>query len=345
MEIKISTLRVIECGPLKDVIIDFNDSEKNWPQSVTILAGANGSGKTTTLELIFSLLDLFKFSPEANSDFINNLNIVHILKQTEYAELRLIIDNEICIVFWGEIEHNDKIKNIHGIQRYFDEEGNKKWKIYSKGHIPKKINAFVNNLEKTPLDFPFYPYNEPKNYQIPTILYFPYNRELLNVKGDQVYREQGNYYFNYRYQINRTFKGSFESYLIWLDYSDQELFHIVIQFLNHLNFGGKKFNIRRKDLSVIVTTKDQSQHELSALSSGEQSLLIMLLEIRRRIIPGSIVIIDEIENSLHPEFQYLIAKSLMNLQKEIQFQLLLTTHQHEFVKIFGRNNARILTEF
>ncbi|ETR65293.1 MAG: hypothetical protein OMM_14479 [Candidatus Magnetoglobus multicellularis str. Araruama] len=77
MEIKISTLRVFECGPLKDVIIDFNDSEKNRPQSVTILAGANGSGKTTTLELIFSLLDLFKFSPEANSDFINNLNIVH----------------------------------------------------------------------------------------------------------------------------------------------------------------------------------------------------------------------------------------------------------------------------
>jgi len=104
-------------------------------------------------------------------------------------------------------------------------------------------------------------------------------------------------------------------------------------FLNDLNFGGKTFSIKRKDLSVLVTTKDKRQHRLNALSSGEQNILIMLLEIRRRIIPGSIVLIDEIENSLHPEFQYLIANSLIKLQKEIPFQLLLTTHQREFLKI------------
>jgi AAA15 family ATPase/GTPase len=344
MEIKISSLRAIDCGPLKDVIIDFNDSEKDIPQSVTIIGGANGTGKTTTLELIFSLFDLFRFSPKARFASIDNLSL-GILKQTEYAELKLLIDKEPCIVFWGKTENDRKNGNKHGIQCIADGEGNKKWELSSTGSIPEKINAFVKKLEKEPLGFPFFPYNQPKKYLIPTILYFPFNRELLPVKGDQIYREEGTYKFNYRYETNRTFKESFESYLIWLDYADQKLFNLVIQFLNGLNFGGKTFNIRRKDLSVTVTTKDERQHELSGLSSGEQSILIMLLEIRRRIVPGSIVLIDEIENSLHPQFQHVIAKSLIQLQTEIPFQLLLTTHQHEFLKIFGQKYARILTEF
>lgn len=344
MEIKISKLRVIECGPLRDVIIDFNDMEKNAPQPITVLGGANGTGKTTILELIFCLFDLFKFSPKARFAAIDNLN-VGILKKTETAELTLYIDETPCVVFWGTPENHQNIKNMHGVMRSCDDEGNQHWRMTSKGPLPKRINAFIKKLKKDPLDFPFYPYHEPHKYETPTILYFPFNRELVPVKGNQIYREKGNYQFNYRYQINRTFKGSFESYLIWLDYADQKLFSLVVDYLNNLNFQGKTFDIKRKELSVIVTTKDKRQHGLNELSSGEQSILIMLMEIRRRIIPGSIVLIDEIENSLHPEFQYVIANNLLELQKTIPFQLLLSTHQHEFLKIFGKKFARILTEF
>jgi AAA15 family ATPase/GTPase len=77
----------------------------------------------------------------------------------------------------------------------------------------------------------------------------------------------------------------------------------------------------------------------------EQNILIMLLELRRRLIPGSIVLLDEIENSLHPAFQHRLAQNLLQLQKQIPFQLILTTHQAVFVKIFGENSTRILTEF
>jgi AAA15 family ATPase/GTPase len=51
-----------------------------------------------------------------------------------------------------------------------------------------------------------------------------------------------------------------------------------------------------------VRTLDGSEHPLNQLSSGEQNILIMLLELWRRLLPGSIVLIDEIENSLHTEF-------------------------------------------
>jgi recombinational DNA repair ATPase RecF len=48
---------------LKDIKIDFTDNAKS--QSVIVLGGANGSGKTTVLELIFVLAELCKFNHKA----------------------------------------------------------------------------------------------------------------------------------------------------------------------------------------------------------------------------------------------------------------------------------------
>jgi predicted ATPase len=180
---------------------------------------------------------------------------------------------------------------------------------------------------------------------IPSILYFPHHRELLPVTGEQIHREEIKYQWCYRYQNLSSFSGSLESYLIWLDYAEPEIFQSVIDFLNQLDFEGKTFHIHRKTLSVIVKTRDGSEHAFDKLSSGEQNILIMLLELYRRLIPGSIVLLDEIENRLHPAFQHRLAQNLLQLQRQIPFQLILTTHQPAFVKIFGEDCTRILTEF
>ncbi|WP_083234210.1 ATP-binding protein [Candidatus Marithrix sp. Canyon 246] len=56
-------ITVKNCGTLKDVKIDFTDNGKS--QSVIVLGGANGSGKTTVLEFIFVLAELCKFNHKA----------------------------------------------------------------------------------------------------------------------------------------------------------------------------------------------------------------------------------------------------------------------------------------
>ncbi len=299
-KIKILSLTVKNCGVLKDVKIDFTDNGK--PQSVIVLGGANGSGKTTVLELIFALAELFKFQ-----------KLPEIFRQTEYAEIELLIDDENHKVSFCEPSRID---------------------------FTNKLDAKINNLIKL---------NESKAINlietIPSILYFPHNRELFSVKGEQIFREEVKYQWCYRYQNQNDFQGSLESYLIWLDYAEPEIFQVVIDFLNQLDFEGKTFYIHRKSLSVMVKTRNGNEHPLNKLSSGEQNILIMLLELRRRLIPGSIVLLDEIENSLHPAFQHRLAQNLLQLQKQIPFQLILTTHQSVFVKIFGENNTRILTEF
>ncbi len=293
MEIKILSLTAKNCGTLKDVKIDFTDNGK--PQSVIVLGGANGSGKTTVLELIFALAKVFKFQ-----------KLPEILRQTEYAEIELLIDDENHKIFFYKPSRID---------------------------FTNKLDEKINNLIKL------------NDETIPSILYFPHNRELFSVKGEQIHREEIKYQWCYRYQNNSDFQGSLESYLIWLDYAEPEIFQVVIDFINQLDFEGKTFYIDRKRLSVMVKTRDGNEHPFNKLSSGEQNILIMLLELRRRLIPGSIVLLDEIENSLHPAFQHRLAQNLLQLQKQIPFQLILTTHQPVFVKIFGESNTRILTEF
>lgn len=179
----------------------------------------------------------------------------------------------------------------------------------------------------------------------PSVIYLPHNRSLEPVSGNQVQKEADHYQFVHRIETIRQFPGSLTSYLIWLDYSDTDRFHQMQNFLNNLDFDGKTFHVNRKELDVFVKTKDGHEHHLHELSSGEQNLLIILIELYRKLVPGSVVLIDEIENSLHPAYQHRLAQGLLALQKEIPYQLIVTTHAPAFVEIFGAENTRLLTPF
>ena len=163
--------------------------------------------------------------------------------------------------------------------------------------------------------------------------------------GKQVQREDVHYQWTYQFKNVLSFEGSLDSYLIWLDYAEPETYAQVIDFLNGLDFDGKKFGVQRKELRAVVTTRDGQTHGVAELSSGEQNILIMLLELRRRLLPYSIVLIDEIENSLHAAFQHRLGQALKKMQAEVPFQLIVTTHSSEFARIFGPESVRILTEF
>jgi predicted ATPase len=337
MQINLLSLTIKNCGALKEVKIDFTDNGQ--PESVIVLGGANGSGKTTVLELIFALFDLFKIH---DPRFITGgllKNIQLILPHTEYAEIEMLIDGKKTAVFFDNPPHLREVishGNKHGIvfHRITHDWG------YQYSDISEQLYHSIRLNEEQSINFS----SNDKN-TLPSILYFPHHCELLPVTGEQIHREEVKYQWCYRYQNPSHFPGSLESYLIWLDYAEHDIFQGLIDFLNQLNFEGKTFHIHRKTLSVKVKTRDGNEHGLNELSSGEQNILILLLELRRRLIPGSVVLLDEIENSLHPAFQHQLAQNLLQLQRETPFQLILTTHQPTFVKIFGEKRTRILTEF
>ena len=163
--------------------------------------------------------------------------------------------------------------------------------------------------------------------------------------GDQMHKEAVAYQWVYFYQIAGQFKGSLDSYLVWLDYVEPDAYTKAIEFLNGLDIDGKTFSISRRNFKVVVTTPSGGKHFLEGMSSGEQNMLIMLLELRRRLLPHSIVLIDEIENSLHQAFQKKLAQALKRMQEQVPFQLIVTTHSLPIVETFGPESVRILTEF
>ena len=343
MKIQLQSLRVINCGPLHDVCIHF---ATDGDSPTTVLAGANGSGKTTVLELIVALCGFaypVEQSPEQYPAWPT------LLDRTEYAQLDLLIDGE-------------KLTLHHGEQQPETTSDGNYLKKTPTGHLSRTtsyvLNTFAKNLtfqkavlakarEKMSVDdTTFFSQLVPeKNDIVPSVCYFPYTRFLPSLTTEQIHKEQTIHDWVYRYETPLSFQGSLESYLLWLDYAEPKAFGSVIAFLNDLNFDGKKFGVSRRELKAIVTTSNGATHLLEQLSSGEQNLLIMLLELRRRLLPYSIVLIDEIENSLHPAFQYRIVNSLKKMQDAVPFQLIVTTHSPTILEAFGTKSARILTQF
>lgn len=336
MKIQLQSLRVINCGPLRDVCIHFN---ADGDSPVTVLAGANGSGKTTALELIVGLAEMllpFSELPPVRSTLL----------RAEYVQMDWLVDEKRFSLFYGAKPSKLDLAEDHfgrsGRPGDFAEE--------MRGELVSKIRAQLHQQETYATIDPFsgplnYDNNSPATNNLPSVLFFPHPRFLFPVQGEQMHKETVAYQWVYYYRIVSQFQGSLDSYLVWLDYVEPDSYASAIQFLDSLDIDGKTFGMRRRDFKVIVTTPSGGSHFLEGMSSGEQNILIMLLELRRRLVPHSIVLIDEIENSLHPAFQHRLVNGLKRLQQMVPFQLVVTSHSLTILEAFGPRSARILTQF
>ncbi len=327
MKLELRSIRVKNCGPLDDVRVEFYDEQgKTLP--VCVLAGANGSGKTTILELITWL----------TSGMLGSLPWPPKSESYEYAQLDWLVDGNDFSVIFGDIPIGISPPANHILNTRDNQ-----WQV--NGALSEKLLGKVRLQENRAMKFGGFSKPELNGSLVPSLLYFPYERSFAAVTGNQIQKEQLSYHLVRRLDAVRSFRGSLNSYLIWLDYAEPEQFKAAQEFLNELDFEGKTFQVERKTLDIIVHTRDGHEHRLHELSSGEQNLLIILMELRRRLLPHSIVLIDEIENSLHPAYQHKLAQALLKMQHMIPFQLIVTTHSWEFAEIFGASATRVLTKF
>ena len=341
MKIQLQSLRVINCGPLRDVCIHFN-TDADSP--VTVLAGANGSGKTTALELIAALAGLLDWDTAYSRTIPSRRHAQAVLDRTEYAQLDLLVDGTLLHISYSQ----KAVKTVQPVQHgaiyaVYPLDANRLGFPATHSLVPE-LEQRIAASKKGSVSFARQ-LGKASDALVPSVLYFPYNRFISPVEGNQLQREETRYEWVYRYEAVQNYTGSLDSYLVWLEYAEPEIFALAIDFMDGLDIDGKRFSIRRKDLKVLVTTHSGETHFLEYMSSGEQNLLIMLLELRRRLLPHSLVLIDEIENSFHQAFQKKLAQALKRMQEQVPFQLIVTTHSIPIVEAFGPASVRILTEF
>ncbi|MBF0379116.1 MAG: AAA family ATPase [Desulfamplus sp.] len=369
---KILRLYIRKCGVFKNTLIDF--TRNNQHQNILCLAGVNGSGKTTIMELIFNIFNLLNPNLSLQNISFDRLKS-NILARTDFAQLDISIDGKILSLVLGDssniqadIEHpelqgfiiEDEIKTMIShfenavVKTPEDEErsavinikvsGIRESDRFSTRRIEKRntdiFNSLLNSIDKS-----FYDKNTVQNDNggLPFIYFFnAHDREILDIRYASIPKEQQEYQIAHRYHPKSY---DLKKTLVYYDYAYQEKFKDIKDWVNKYIFIGKYIDkIDRPNFNVVIKTTDGREHGLELLSSGEESLLIIAIQLYLRASANSVFLIDEIDQSLHPEFQEKVIKLLFQLQKDKGCQIIVSSHSEIVWDFFKERGLIDLTE-
>jgi predicted ATPase len=130
--------------------------------------------------------------------------------------------------------------------------------------------------------------------------------------------------------LNDTQRAMFVVYLkdneeklgVFRDLADRA--EILLGTLNR-KFSPKSIKLD-KDEGYKVLSHDGRPLDLDALSSGEQHELVLLHNLLFRVEPGSLLLIDEPELSLHVTWQDEFLADLIKIAKKVGFDAIVATH-------------------
>lgn len=100
---------------------------------------------------------------------------------------------------------------------------------------------------------------------------------------------------------------------------------LFVETLNEL-LSFKEIKISAKHGFVVQPTKGKKNIDIGELSSGEQHIIVMIGRLIFESKKGDLILIDEPEISLHPEWQEVYIESLEEIRKEREFSILMATH-------------------
>lgn len=336
---RITNLKMQAYRGIGDLEINFNN------QGPTILFGLNGSGKSSILDCISSLLMAFVhglFGKDDAGEKIFNEKDLTLLKDA--ATLR----NEITILYAitearaNGRENSENVTNEHSI-------------TFSGGlTFPNKTEGYPRNDFGDLNSIVLRTRNQlrtNKQFNLPIIVSYSVQRSFNSeVTDNSIDISPTNYQQLEAYEESLSKKQvDFASFFNWFKYRedienekrlsdnpkyrDSQLEAVrtaVHRFLPDF----KELRIRRLPLRMTVV-KQEKELAVDQLSDGEKCILAMVGDLARRLAlanPGlsnplegtGIVLIDEIELHLHPQWQRGIVPSFTRAFPNCQF--IVTTH-------------------
>ncbi len=105
---------------------------------------------------------------------------------------------------------------------------------------------------------------------------------------------------------------------------------VVSQDIMNRLFRGKTLHINEKN-SMVFRLDSGMDLPLDSLSSGEKNILVILYRLLFQTAEGSIVVIDEPENSLHIEWQQHLGDIFLDIAKLRNLQFIVATHSPQII--------------
>lgn len=384
---RILRLYIQGCGVFQSHLIDFTHDGK--PQNLICLAGVNGSGKTTVMELIFSLIS------SLHPDFLENIEHErdrlksHILTRTEFAQLDILIENQELSLVWGKPEQRVKngdeyivlnpsiVKKRLNVEfQYVGSDENEEFPTEEnelEEHIKKFALKKRNKMKAESrqvhidseslknllgrIDSAIKDKTQVKSTSALPLVYFfnTHDREthyLPELSGNKdirwdmakTLRYQLSHKYNPREDDNRKILMYYNK-LHWYDHTRLGEFEQLRKWINtHVLMEKSIEHIGYDDRNgVFLRTKSGMFHPLELLSSGEGSLLIVAIQCFLRASKNAIFLIDEVDQSLHPEFQEKMMMLLTQLQKDTDCQIIVSSHSETIWRMFDTQGLIDLT--
>ena len=349
-------LSIKNVGKLKEADVEIN--------GITVIAGENNTGKSTVSKALFSLFNgFYNFDNkmlELKSGDIRNIFLRFIKKlNRENSNILIDIPDKIVKDTSYKFDRNKLIKLIQENRNFIS--------IEYLGEVSEKIFDILNIKDEEYLENTIsYILNNEFDNQINTIwsddlgeiaLKIKENELKLKIKNNKVIKIENKInlrseviYIDDPFVIDNLNEYKWRD-INYLENHKESLETKLIREKNEKTFSEKiiaKNNLQQitEKLKEVINGKikfnqgkwiyeleNNKELNLKNLSAGLKSFAIL----KRLIENGNleekgIVILDEPEIHLHPEWQIKFAELIVLLQKEFKMNILLTTHSPYFLK-------------
>ncbi|MFM5998706.1 MAG: AAA family ATPase [Dolichospermum sp.] len=354
----------------------FRELKLTLPPDLAVFIGSNGSGKSSILDSIAIILSQFvSLFNKTFSKFDLTEDDINIKSDTVYNIIHIVTDTDTIT---GE---NTKLtwKNINSST-------NDLWKLSQIEIIQNTNDVEINNYAYKILeDIDIFPH-----LSLPILVYYQTNRISISsaslndsIKDTQVINQLDGYKEAFSDKIN-----DFRDFLYW--FKEEEEYENEVRLRQDTNFRNPRLEIIRKaletflegfpntqfsDLHIVrvsssreggirrlskpslVIKKNGENFKLDQLSDGEKTLLMIVVDIARRLAilnpsitnPSEllekgtgIILIDEIDLHLHPQWQRIVIPSFRKTFPHCQF--IVTTHSPQVLSGVNRENVFILED-
>lgn len=134
--------------------------------------------------------------------------------------------------------------------------------------------------------------------------------------------------------------------LIYLqDKKSSEAYTIVQKILEDLFYGFDmqvNFSGIGKNRDIYFENNNEKQIKIAELSSGEQELITKCFSLYLADIKNSIILVDEPEGSMHPNWQNRIVNIYKKIADENNNQIFIATHSPHIVSSVNKEQIRVL---
>lgn len=340
-----------EIGPFRQGIESFfftDDSRgdgKGNPSNLYMLLAKNARGKTTALEAIYGLFGLLNEQPVGRFAQLNASGRAQfdvratVLRdgQRESVLLSLWTGSNTPIHNWTDKELSDyaDVAQWAKLGLIYTATANRAT-IGSDDFGAEFLRAIVSGHGEQPTALQGF------SQSLPTVLFFPADRTIVAPTEQRAVVRPSNFTYEPAQKFGSDgpdWDGSIDNLLVWLEWLGDGRTAELIQFLNRNVFTDGEHKAirepRRSELLTYVSTPT-GDHPLAQLSQGERALLQFYGRTLAHMTRNTIILIDEIDNHLHPRWMQRMMTALKALIREKQrsVSVIFTTHNLELMETF-----------